>query len=237
MRVPGASELIAVWEAGRAQGPVERALALLALALPEAGVDRLLDLPVGERDGLLLQLRAAIFGPRLESLVTCPACGERVELTFDSAEIRASAPALPDAAATIDVGGRALRFRLPTSRDLLFATQHADPRAGRRALIGRCLIDAAPESIDAAAERALADEIARRDPQADVRLALECPACGHAWEALFDIVSFLWSEVERWAVRLLHEVHLLASAYGWREADILALSPARRRVYLDLVSR
>ena len=34
---------------------------------------------------------------------------------------------------------------------------------------------------------------------------------------------------------LLHEVHRLASAYGWSEAQILALSPARRAQYLALV--
>ena len=36
------------------------------------------------------------------------------------------------------------------------------------------------------------------------------------------------------ALRLLGHVHALARAYGWREADILAMSPARRQVYLDL---
>ena len=34
---------------------------------------------------------------------------------------------------------------------------------------------------------------------------------------------------------MLHEVHALALAYGWREPDILALSAAPPRAYLDLV--
>ena len=38
-----------------------------------------------------------------------------------------------------------------------------------------------------------------------------------------------------WAVRLLGEVHELASAYGWREHDVLALSPWRRQAYLQMV--
>jgi hypothetical protein len=33
----------------------------------------------------------------------------------------------------------------------------------------------------------------------------------------------------------LREVHTLAWAYGWREADILAMSPARRQFYIELV--
>jgi hypothetical protein len=33
----------------------------------------------------------------------------------------------------------------------------------------------------------------------------------------------------------VREVHLLASAYGWRESDILAMTPWRRQLYLELV--
>ena len=34
---------------------------------------------------------------------------------------------------------------------------------------------------------------------------------------------------------LFDEVHALASCYGWREADILAMSGERRRQYLQRV--
>jgi hypothetical protein len=82
--------------------------------------------------------------------------------------------------------------------------------------------------------------IARRmadcDPRANIELALECPACGHNWEALFDVVSFFWKEIEAWSRRVLGEVHALASAYGWTEREILALSPWRREFYLQMVS-
>jgi hypothetical protein len=30
-------------------------------------------------------------------------------------------------------------------------------------------------------------------------------------------------------------VHVIASAYGWSERDILAMSAARRRLYLDVI--
>jgi len=83
--------------------------------------------------------------------------------------------------------------------------------------------------------QAVADRMAAADPQGDVELALTCPACGHAWPAAFDIASFFWTEVDAWARVLLHEIHALASAYGWREVDILALTPWRRRAYLELI--
>jgi hypothetical protein len=49
-------------------------------------------------------------------------------------------------------------------------------------------------------------------------------------------VSFFWNEINTWAYRMLRDVHALATAYGWREADIVAMSPWRRQVYLDMVS-
>ena len=77
--------------------------------------------------------------------------------------------------------------------------------------------------------------MARHDPDADVSIAFECPACGAAWLSRFDIVSYFWGELDDWAQRLLAEVHALARAYGWSEAAILALSPTRRRFYLEMV--
>jgi hypothetical protein len=48
-------------------------------------------------------------------------------------------------------------------------------------------------------------------------------------------VSYLWSELEEWAHRVLVDIHTLAGAYGWSERQILALSPVRRQLYVDMV--
>ncbi|MFD0428254.1 hypothetical protein ACFQ60_09340 [Streptomyces zhihengii] len=69
---------------------------------------------------------------------------------------------------------------------------------------------------------------------ADVTLSIACPECGEATPAELDITSYLWTELDTWARDLLLDVHLLASAYGWSEPEILALSPTRRRYYLEL---
>src|SRR5436305_910057 len=60
------------------------------------------------------------------------------------------------------------------------------------------------------------------------------PACAHGWESSFDVDRYLWEEVHAWAIRTLQDVHILASSYGWREAEILALSQVRRQFYLEL---
>jgi hypothetical protein len=75
------------------------------------------------------------------------------------------------------------------------------------------------------------------DPQGDVQIALNCTQCSHRWDAPLDIASFVWSEIHAWVVRLLNEVHALALAYGWRESDILAMSPWRRQAYLELIGQ
>jgi hypothetical protein len=107
--------------------------------------------------------------------------------------------------------------------------------------LARCVIEARwndepveaselPQEIAEAATR----QMAASDPQADMRIALDCQACQHRWEEVFDIVSFFWIEIDAWARRLLREVHVLAAAYGWRESDVLTLSPARRQIYLAM---
>ena len=84
---------------------------------------------------------------------------------------------------------------------------------------------AAPGDLPDEVLAALADEMSARDPQAEVLLDLTCPTCGASWQTVFDIAAYFWAELAAEAKRLLREVDALARVYGWREADILALSP------------
>ena len=52
---------------------------------------------------------------------------------------------------------------------------------------------------------------------------------------VLDVGEFLWAEVRQAAMRLLEDVHALAWAYGWREADLLAMPAQRRAFYLARV--
>ena len=103
-------------------------------------------------------------------------------------------------------------------------------------MLRRCLADTTlPDPLPDDLAEELAAQIAALDPRARIELDLTCAACGHAWPAVFDIASFLWAEISAWAHRTLRDVHAIASAYGWHEADILAMSPLRRQCYLELV--
>jgi hypothetical protein len=136
-----------------------------------------------------------------------------------------------------------LRLRPPNSLDLNAVMGCADLATARRMLAERCIVEAhsGETSIDAGALPDVALEqvaecLAKTDPQADVLLDLTCSACGHGWQVIFDIESFLWAKVTALAKRLLREVHLLAGAYGWAERDILMMSALRREFYLEMVA-
>lgn len=242
MRPLSASELLSVWERGLVQSPIERALTLLVAANPESAPDDMARLSLGQRDAQLLTLREWMFGSQLVSLASCLNCGEQLELTFDVSDIRAGQTRQGQALAT-SAAGYEVDMRLPNSLDLAAIAGHNSIEA-RRLLFDRCVVRVQRAGVDAPLDqlpedvkRAISEQMALADPQANVELALTCPACGHLWQAVFDIAAFFWSEINAWAIRLLREVHAIASAYGWREADIVALSPMRRQLYLDMIGR
>lgn len=236
-------ELLRTWEHSLTASPVRRALNLLSAADPDLTYEQLQALPVGQRDGRLIALRETLFGSLLTCLITCPQCGERLEITLDSTQFRA----LPLNTTALVVhkltsGEYEIKYRLPNSVDMQAIADLPDPGQARQALFERCLQDVtcAGAALDASAMPeeildATAGEMAALDPLADIQIEMVCPACSRHWMVTFDIVSYLWSEINAWATRILHEVHQLASAYGWSEADILALSPMRRQFYLEMI--
>jgi len=237
-----AHELVEVWERGEGKHPIDKALLCLAAAWPEQPWEALAESSVGRRNDLLLALHQLTFGPRLEGFAECPQCGERLEFALDIADLRAvgteegtPTPLLAD--------GVEIVFRLPDSRDLAAMVACDDVPTARDRLVHRCVVQArrgkdeiAPETLPAEATAVLAERLAACDPLADIRLELGCPACEHRWPLALDPVTFLWVRIAERATHLLREVHTLAWAYGWREADILAMSARRRQCYMDMVA-
>jgi hypothetical protein len=239
MRALSAAELLDVWEAGYVEAPVERALLLLAAACPESSRDKLAALTIGARDAMLLTLRQKLAGPLMEAVAGCPACGERLEMALDTRQMLSLPRAEPPGKIQISFQGEDLTFRLPTSQDLLTAMSQADEMIWQLSIIHNCQLNECTQGeTNKLPENALpliGQAIADADPLADIQLSLKCPACQHQWQAVFDIVSFLWTEIEVWAWRMLSDVHTLARAYGWGEREIVTLSPTRRQFYLEMV--
>lgn len=229
MRTLEPAELLAVWERGFAQQPVERALTLLAAARPDLGAEDLVAMPIGRRDAALLALRERTFGPRFDGVTACAGCGATVECDFSVEHVRFPYDGDLVPALEIESGGRTIRFRLPHSGDLLAVA--AAGGVGATMLMERCTDGA---EVDDVAARTIAARMEAADPQADVQLAIGCPHCGAVFERVFDVVAYLWNEIAARAMRIVREVDALARAYGWREAEILAMTPWRRQLYLEL---
>src|SRR5262245_49573902 len=87
MHALSATEVLSVWESGNNQSPLQRALGILAAACPEASVESLADLTIGQRDARLLALRERMFGAELTGITDCPDCGENVQLSFKCSDI------------------------------------------------------------------------------------------------------------------------------------------------------
>ncbi|HEU0202077.1 MAG TPA: hypothetical protein VFR86_16800 [Burkholderiaceae bacterium] len=145
---------------------------------------------------------------------------------------------------TLETAGHRLAFRLPTTVDVREATFGAEgDEAFVAALLQRCVercetADGAPcdvTSLPAAVAMALSQRMEELEPGAHVGFDLACPECNETWHASMNVGDVLWSELQVRAERLVLDVDALARAYGWSEAQVLALSPTRRAAYLQLV--
>jgi hypothetical protein len=235
-------DLLRVWETSQSQSSAQQALLLLAAAHPEQSWDMLSQLSVGQRDSLLLTLRQQLFGNQLACVAECPQCQDRLEINLEVTDLQAPSPPVASPL-RLAVAEYDILFRLPTGGDLVAIAQtENDAEQAQQNLLHRCLLTVhhhgkpttAPLPNDLVDR--LIEAIATQDPQADVQLDLSCPNCQHLWQLGFDIASFLQGELQVWAQRLFQDVHRLARAYGWSEADIVAMSPRRRQLYVEMAS-
>jgi hypothetical protein len=201
-------------------------------------------LTVGEREALLLRLRGLTFGERIACALQCPQaeCGARMDLDLTVSELVLNSH--PEASRVYDavVDDWLVKFRVPdgTDQEAIASIAHGDGRQAIEVLLSRCV-----QSVDRDGRRwneipaGLVDQISEKmaelDPQAEIALDGICPACGKAFQTIFDTASFLFTEIKARARALLSEVHLLASVYHWSEEAILMMPERRRRCYLELV--
>lgn len=235
MRALPGSEVLSLWERGAGRHPLDRSALLAAAARPDWPAEEIADLPLGTVNASLLKLRMACFGARIDGHADCPRCGQRLSLLLDARELLAGVPDHDDPGQACEAEVAGLRVRAPTLRDLAAVANEVDAARAARELLARCTLASDAASLDEATLQAVEEGLDELDPQADLALALQCVGCGHSDLVQLDPGQLLWDEIEAQAQRLLHEVHQLAFAYGWSEAQILALTPARRASYLAML--
>jgi hypothetical protein len=239
---PDESALIEVWDRGRGGSSGYRGLLLAKLAYPSLATESIGERSVGWRDYWLYDLRRRLFGPEIRSDAHCPGCGAGVEVALDIASLGLVEPAA-QAEVGVVLDQTRLRFRLPSVADLVSlpitsTTQNSSELC--RWLVERCLLDDAVDVGDSSwwdedALSVVSAAMADADPIAEVLLRLACAECDNLWKEPLDILQYLWLEIELTVLSIIGDVITLASAFGWTEHDVLALSPARRHLYVEQV--
>ncbi|SHN53067.1 hypothetical protein SAMN05660350_00456 [Geodermatophilus obscurus] len=173
--------------------------------------------------GLATAWRRVGGGP-LEAVVDCPACAAELQVTVPADVLPTTGP--PAGTTAVEWRGEVVELHLPTARDV------DDASGSAQRLLAACTA-ARPDGSQPT--EAVAEALQRADPAALPALELSCPECGCGFEEVVDLAAFVWAVVQHRAHAALAQVATLAAAYGWGEAEILALPPGRRAAYERLV--
>jgi predicted RNA-binding Zn-ribbon protein involved in translation (DUF1610 family) len=214
---------------------------LLALCLERLGPyapvlpEQVAALTVGDREALLLHLRRITIGEQLECHFPCSACGERMEVGLTVGDLLLAPYESAAAAYSITVDGTEFRVRPPTGADqaAVAVLASVDLEGATEALLRSCLEPGTKLAPDQVAS--LSAQMQALDPQGDLVLDFQCPACGAAGRASLSAADYLVRELVAKQEAVLREIHLLALHYHWSEAEIMAVPPARRQQYLRLL--
>jgi hypothetical protein len=186
--------------------------------------------------GLLAIARATGTPPSWQT--RCPACGSALELALDLAALAAPPREAPVGWTAPD--GTVVASRLPSGADLALWRDSGEDEA---ALAGRLVetLDGVPPPagwrLPESWLEPAATALAEADPLTVLQLAIACPDCRQESPIPFDLEGWLLRQLAAVQAGLIDEVHRLASAYHWSEAEIAALPPWRRRAYLARLDR
>ncbi|MEA2621667.1 MAG: hypothetical protein QOH61_577 [Chloroflexota bacterium] len=203
-----------------------------AVAGPEGApleADEVRALSSGDRRYLLRQVLVALGRGTEWRTVRCPSCAEPFDVSIDHAALvpQPVGPEWPTSRIATSTGQVSVRQICGADEE---AVAFLEPVAAADALLGR-VVDAPVEQLTAderdAADRAVED----LGPDPILTVTAACVACGAPTQ--IDVDPYL--RVGAGDSALLREVHQLARAYHWSEADILELPTGRRRAYLALV--
>ncbi len=244
-RALSAGDLLVAYEQLSLQPAWRWPAVLLTLGYARLSFEDAVTLPLPWREGLLLRLRLANFGGEMRGHSRCKSCGSDNEISLACEDLLTAFPeadALPakDGVVAALPSGVEARMQGLSSIDLAEAARLPAEAAAlllQERSMKSLAKDGEPRSwqeLDAADQAALSQAL--ENLSGGLRLEVICPACSGKENREIDLGMWLAQEVSRAAQGLIGEVDTLARAYGWSENDILNLSPARRRLYLERVA-
>ncbi|HJZ74521.1 MAG TPA: hypothetical protein VKE51_22445 [Vicinamibacterales bacterium] len=192
--------------------------------------------PVGARTATLLRLVALTerrTGVSLTGRCAAAGCDAPFEFTLPLLALAAREVDVEPVPVRVDAD-RTLSLRRPTGDDLR-RWRDAQP-ASRAEAVGVMLDslviagDIRPED-----EAVVSASISEIDPLVNFAVSCPCPACGASNDVAIDLEALALDRLAGRQRALVRDVHRFASAYGWTEADVLAIPASRRAEYLRLI--
>lgn len=238
----GATELAAATAVAASTTRPEAVTAVLSAMLDTLGgepatPDVLRALPCGTREWLL-QCAAARLNPALRWFeALCRHCGKPFDLSIDLSRPVTRVPDNGTPSVTVETSLGARSFTIPTGEHeerLACAGVSADPRRDFACFCG--LSPSAGEDAKQFDEHdlQLIDEaLESASPDIADEATARCPACLAETTCRVDPLLFAFPREND----ILLEVHLLASAYGWRHDAILKLPSRHRTAYAAMITR
>jgi hypothetical protein len=208
--------------------------ACLTMAASPVCEDEIWSWTINRRLQGLLAVTQATTGNLLILTVACQAqaCSELMDLPLRLRDyLRREDPL------RLDVQGdekQGIEIRLPTGKDQRrWLASGTAPDQMRQCLVtqssGAPLTSKWLETIDTALTEA--------DPLTALEVEAVCPNCGVTNRIPVDLEQQCLRMLSYQQPRLMDEIHQLALAYHWTEAEILAIPASRRRHYLDRLER
>lgn len=235
-------DLLMIWEKTLDKSLVEKCLVFLAMVYPEYNTKEVASFSIGERDARLLHVREKMFGSTLRNAGVCPACRERIEweVPVSDLQLQPIGQHTGQDDIVIAYNGQEIHFRLPNSEDFLNLSTSEKNEDNVVAMIKRCVlpsttINYGAEDWSPALIEIISEKFAELDPQGDIVIKLSCPQCKHEWVSIFDIMFYIWTEIQEKVYTLYREIITLARYFSWSENEILSLSPFRRQLYLRMI--
>jgi hypothetical protein len=187
-------------------------------------------LGLGDREVVLRALHRMAIGRYVEDQANCANCGEAIEYDLDLDQ-PADLPPEPGPWHRLELQGDSVECRVLTGDDLERAAGQNDPAGtlAKSATVTHGLAGGASGDILGAA-------LARLDPNAETAIDLTCPVCRRITRVWLDAFDMLRRALAAGG-GIMAQIHLLASTYGWTEADILALPRARRLRYCAMIAQ
>lgn len=210
------------------------AIALLERLFTTDDISNAKKISIADRDRLLALIYIDAFGSKISTSVNCLFCKQPFDVNFSLNDLIRHANGLPIEDISSDGNGQfhfdGTSFRLPTGEDEL-VVQDLSPELAEYTLLYRCTCELQQGKTEAI-QKAM-DEVA---PLLQQEMTSQCPECGCDQKLLFDVQSFLLTQLKMNKKTVVQEIHVLARCYkGWTHSEILALPRSLRKMYLDCI--